>query len=257
MSKLRIAAIIPARMASSRYPGKPLVMIDGLPMIEHVRRRTLMCTGFSSVAVATCDKNIFDIVKQFGGEVIMTSDEHIMASDRVSEAAQKLDCTHIVNVQGDEILVLPKDLSRMIEAINTSPGNMYWNATAPIDNEHELMDSSIVKCVITVKGRIMYCARNFSSLKFQTNFEPVRKILGILGYSRDALLKYSDMPRTPLEINQSIDQSRIIENDITLYSVAFSGGYPGINDRREAELVKDILRTNEDQINILQKIKVI
>ena len=160
MNEVKIAAIIPARMASSRYPGKPLIEIEGLPMIEHVRRRTLLCDGFEDVVVATCDQEIFDVVKQFKGNIVMTSNEHIMASDRVAEVAKTMDCTHVINVQGDEILILPEDLSRMVEAIFASPENMFWNATATIDGEDELSDSSIVKCIITQHNKIMYFISN-------------------------------------------------------------------------------------------------
>ena len=95
MSDIKIAAVIPARMGSSRYPGKPLLEIEGLSMIEHVRRRTLLCDSLDNVVVATCDKEIFDEVSKYGGNVVMTSDDHIMATDRVSEASKNLNCSHI------------------------------------------------------------------------------------------------------------------------------------------------------------------
>ena len=254
MSDVKVVAIIPARMGSTRYPGKPLIDIKGLPMIEHVRRRTLMCHEFEDVVVATCDKEIYDVVNQFNGNVVMTSNKHIMASDRVAEVAQTLDCTHVINVQGDEILILPEDLSKMVKAINTSPDNMFWNATATIDSEIELSDPSIVKCILTQQQKIMYCARDFSSLiNLNGFFEPVRKILGIIGYSKNALLNYSKLYRTPLEITQSIDQSRIIENDLELFSVLFSTGFPGINEVREEKMVNEILKTNNRQKEILKK----
>jgi len=254
MKEVKVAAIIPARMASSRYPGKPLIEIEGLPMIEHVRRRTIMCPGFSDVVVATCDKEIFDVVKGYNGNVMMTSEDHIMATDRVAEAAETLDCSHVVNVQGDEILILPDDLSMMVETITSYPENSYWNAISKIENDKELADSSIVKCIITTQKKIMYCSRDFSSLYLNSSFEPVRKVLGILGYTRDSLLSYASLPRTPLETSQSIDQSRIIENDFDLFSVLFSDGYPGINEPREAEVVKEILRTNRKQKEVLKQI---
>ena len=254
MREVKVGAIIPARMASSRYPGKPLVEIKGLPMIEHVRRRTLMCEEFSDVVVATCDLEIQKTVEAFGGNVIMTSNDHIMASDRVAEAVESLDCTHVINVQGDEILILPEDLSKIVGAINSSPENMYWNATAPIKNAAELSDTSIVKCVLAANDKIMYCARNFSSLSLNNDFEPLRKILGILGYSLESIMNYKDLPRTPIEVSQSIDQSRIIENNLELCSVSFSAGYPGINEPREAEIVKTILKTDNRQKRVLNSI---
>ena len=254
MKKVKIAAIIPARMASTRYPGKPLIEIHGLPMIEHVRRRVLLCERFSDVVVATCDTEIQEAIEVFGGRVLMTAKEHIMASDRVAEAALNLDCTHVINVQGDEILVVPDDLNNMLESIRAHPDGQYWNAIAPIENSEELADRAIVKCVISTAGKILYCARDFAHLNLNNTFEPVRKILGILGYSIESLLAFSKLVRTHLETSQSIDQSRIIEHEIPLQAVTFEKGYPGINDLREAQMVRGILKTDPEQRSIMEKI---
>ena len=254
MNNLKIAAIIPARMASTRHPGKPLLEIEGLPMIEHVRRRALLCGGFSEVVVATCDTEILEAVETFGGRVIMTSKKHIMASDRVAEAALNLDCTHVINVQGDEMLVMPDDLSNMVESIHANPNVQYWNAIARIEKPAELTDIAIVKCVISTTRRILYCARDFSHLNLNTTFEPVRKILGILGYTRESLLNFSKLSRTPLEKTQSIDQSRIIEHEIPLLAVPFEKGYPGINDSREEQMVRKFFQTDPIQRSILKEI---
>ena len=254
MNDVKIVAVIPARMASTRHPGKPLILIEGLPMVEHIRRRVLLCDGFSDVIVATCDTEIQEAVKTFGGKVVMTSREHIMASDRVAEVAKVLDCTHVINVQGDEILVVPDDLSNMIESILTHPEYQYWNAIAPIETQQELKDRAIVKCVISNAGKILYCARDFTHLNLNNTFEPVHKILGILGYSIEGLFEFSRLSRTPLEKTQSIDQSRIIEHEIPLHTVIFEKGFPGINDLREEKMVRKILKTDQEQRSILEKI---
>ena len=254
MSITKVVAVIPARMGSSRFPGKPLLQVSGLPMIEHVRRRTLLCEQFEAVVVATCDTEISTVVESFGGKVIMTSPNHKMASDRVAEAVDRLECTHVVNVQGDEILILPEDLSKIVKAIISEPSASAWNAIAKIDFPEELSDSSIVKCLVSTSGRIMYCSRVFSHLRVSKNFEPVRKILGILGYSREFLEKFGRLARTPLEIAESIDQSRILEYDIPLCAVSFSKGYPGINEPREVAVVKKILDQDLRQSTILEKI---
>ena len=253
--ELRIAAVIPARMAASRYPGKPLLSIGGLPMIEHVRRRALLCSGFSEVIVATCDDEIATVVTGFGGRVMMTSDEHVMASDRVAEAMQNLTCSHVVNVQGDEILILPGDLERMLEAIKKQPAAPYWNATALIDCDAELDDLAIVKCVVSQNEKILYCARDFSHLSNQPGYEPVRKILGILGYTREGLGSFKAMTRTPMETTQSIDQFRVLEHNLELLGVRFSSGYPGINNQREERAVRAILEKDQEQQAILEKIR--
>ena len=254
MSAIRVAAVIPARMGSSRYPGKPLLNIQGLPMIEHVRRRALLCGKFTDVVVATCDNEIKDAVQNYGGTVMMTSNNHIMASDRVAEAVEKLNCSHVINVQGDEILVLPSDLGRMIDAFKQDLKLEYLNATAPIENSFEMSDTSIVKCILSTSGRIIYCDRDFSHLNLSHPFKPVHKVLGILGYSKKSVLNFSSLNRTDIERTQSIDQSRVIENDLKLLSVPFKNGYPGINDKREEKQVRKILEVDENQRSILKKI---
>jgi len=172
----------------------------------------------------------------------------------VAEVAMNLDCTHVINVQGDEILVMPDDLSSMISSILVAPEVQYWNAIAPIEKPDELADTAIVKCVISTTGRILYCARDFTHLNLNTTFEPVRKILGILCYSRESLLVFSQLSRTSLETSQSIDQSRIIEHEIPLLAVPFENGNPGINDSREEQEVRQILQTDSGQRSILEKI---
>ena len=255
MDRVRIAAIIPARMASSRFPGKALLELRGLPMVEHVRRRALLCREFSDVVVATCDREIAATVESCGGRVIMTSKDHQAASDRVAEAMRLLDCTHVVNVQGDELLVLPCDLAKMVQAIHTEPTGMVWNGLGKIEDPRELKDSSIVKCVVSCSGRVLFCARDFSTLPLKENgFEPVRKILGILAYSCSFLERYSGLERTPLEIAEAIDQSRIIEHDVVLRGVEFSKGYPGINEPREVPLIERYLSEDSKQQEILASI---
>ena len=255
LSKTRVAAIIPARMASSRFPGKPLLEVRGLPMVEHVRRRALLCKEFSEVVVATCDREIAVAVERHGGVVVMTSSAHKAASDRVAEAMEGLQCTHVVNVQGDEVLVLPDDLQRIVQAIQSERTESAWNATASIESSEELEDKSIVKCVVSRAGRVLFCSRDFHYLPLKNgSFEPVRKILGILAYSCEFLRTYLRLPRTPLECIEQIDQSRIIEHDITLRGVEFSGGYLGINEPREVPLVEKYLLEDPRQRSVLKQI---
>ena len=254
MSSIRVAAIIPARMASSRFPGKPLLMVHDLPMIEHVRRRALLCGRFSQVVVATCDEEIAAVVRRQGGECVMTSPKHPAATDRVAEAMSHLDCTHVVNVQGDELLILPSDLDRFVEAMEREPEAPAWNAVSQLEHPDELRDRSIVKCALSISGRILFCARDFSWLPVEEDFEPLRRILGILGYRRDFLESFACLTRAPLETAESVDQSRIIEHDILLRSVEFSKGYPGINEPREVEIVQAYLEQDSQQKKILQEL---
>lgn len=256
MASIRIAAIIPARMDSQRFPGKPLLELRGLPMIEHVRRRALRCPQFTEVVVATCDRVIADVVARHGGRFLMTSPHHPAASDRVAEAMQQLHCTHVVNVQGDEILVLPSDLTHMAAAMIQEPELPAWNAVAPLEAAVELGDRSIVKCAVSQAGNILYCARDVSPLAtvLPSPWEPLRKVLGILGYRRDFLKRYGQLTRTPLEAAEAIDQSRIVEHDVVLRAVEFHRGYPGINEPREIELVEHYLDEDPQQQEMLREI---
>ncbi len=252
----RVAAIIPARMASNRFPGKPLLEVRGLPMIEHVRRRALLCKRFSDVVVATCDAQIAAVVRGYGGVCLMTSPTHPAATDRVAEAATQLDCTHVVNVQGDEILVLPTDLEQMIAAMEAAPDVLAWNAVARIERAEELSDRSIVKCAVSRSGRVLFCSRDFSKVPLAVDggWQPLRIVLGILGYRRDFLAQYGRLSRTPLEVAEAIDQSRIIEHDVRLQGVEFERGYPGINEPREVALVQQYLDTDPRQQAVLQEV---
>ncbi len=254
---VKIAAVIPARMASSRFPGKPLLKVRGLPMIEHVRRRALLCGRFTEVAVATCDEEIAQAVRQAGGRVIMTSPAHPAATDRVAEAARRLDCTHVMNIQGDEILVLPEDLDRMISAMQARPEVEYWNAVARIEERAELGNRSIVKCVVSRSERILHCGRDFSSLgNLGKEFDPIRKVLGILGFRKEALNKYIGLARTPLETVESVDQSRVLEHDLALQGVLFQRGYIGINQPDEVDQVLECLSRDPSQRTVLQALAV-
>jgi 3-deoxy-manno-octulosonate cytidylyltransferase (CMP-KDO synthetase) len=224
-------------------------------MVEHVRRRALLSEAFAEVVVATCDREIASEVECSGGRVIMTSSNHVSASDRVAEAMKHLVCTHVVNVQGDEILVLPVDLARMVRAIVAEPNERAWNAIAKIEHAQELRDPSIVKCVVSKSNRVLFCSRDFSILPLHREcFEPVRKILGILAYSSSFLDEYITLQRTPLEIAESVDQSRIIEHDITLRGVEFSKGYPGINEPREVKSVEKYLDQDPSQKVVLEQL---
>jgi 3-deoxy-manno-octulosonate cytidylyltransferase (CMP-KDO synthetase) len=166
----------------------------------------------------------------------------------------QLYCTHVVNVQGDEILILPDDLRKLANAIVESPATPAWNAIAPMDSVEELKDRAIVKCVVPLSNRILFCARDFSRLAPGKGFIPVHRILGILAFSREFLGRYTSLSRTPVETAESIDQSRIIEHDIALRGVLFSRGYPGIKEPREVALVEEFLRDDARQRQVLEEI---
>lgn len=253
--RVHLTAVIPARMASSRFPGKPLLMMRGLPMVEHVRRRAVVSGAFADVVVATCDEEIAEVVRGFGGRVLMTSPAHPGALDRVAEAARRLDGTHIVNVQGDEILVQPSDLAAVARAVEGSPEVPAWNAVARLETPDELADPSIVKLFVSGSGRVLFCARDATRAPLAAPaFEPVRKSVGIMAFTRACLEQFVALPRTPLEVAEAIDQSRMLEHDVPLRTVLLERGYPTINERREVPFVEACLEHDAGQREVLARI---
>ena len=242
-------------MASVRFPKKILFDIHGLPMIEHVRRRALLSKELDDVLVATCDVEIADAVESYGGKVIMTSNDHKNGTSRIAEVVQNYDCSHVLLLQGDEPLLLPKHIDSMIKSIKKNPKKDAWNATGSINTEDELDLHSFVKCTITRDNKIMHCFRKtpyFSDIKIQKRF--VRKILGIIAYRKDFLLKLNQLPESEIESAEFIEQMRIIESGYDLYSVPVDPSLPSINEPHEADIVLDYLNNNSEQNTLLKQI---
>jgi len=156
---MKIVAIIPARMASTRFPGKPLARILGLPMIEHVRRRIALSDCLDEVIVATCDEEIREVVKEAGGKVIMTSRTHERSVDRVAEAAATLDADVVINVQGDEPLVLPRMMKEVTRPLLEDSSMHSANLVVRITDRVEFEDPNAPKAVINQFGDILYISR--------------------------------------------------------------------------------------------------
>lgn len=252
---MKIVAVIPAHLASVRFPNKILFEFHGLPMIEHVRRRALLLPEISAVIVATCDNLIADTIRGFGGEVVMTANTHTNGTTRVAEAVEKIDCDYVMLLQGDEPLLLPRHLDEIIKSIRSNPFGDAWNATGPIENQDELDKHSFVKCAISKAERILYCFRRtpcHSEFKVQQKF--IRKILGIIAYRKDFLLDLTKLPASPVEEAEFIEQMRIIENGHKLQSVPVNPSLPSVNEPQEANIVLEYLRTNSEQNKLLKKI---
>lgn len=252
---MKIVAVIPAHMASVRFPGKILFPFHGLPMIEHVRRRALLSGAVSDVIVATCDNDIASVIRGFGGKVVMTADTHKNGTTRVAEAVKDIDCTHVILLQGDEPLLLPRHVDALAEAMRANPGGDAWNATGPIESAEELDRHSFVKCAVSQSGRVMHCFRRtpcYSGFEQQQGF--VRKILGIIAYRKDFLMKVTTLPSAPVELAEFIEQMRILENDYTLRSVPVAPSLPSVNEPQEAEIVMDYIRDSTEQSSLLREI---
>ena len=249
---MKITAVIPAHMASVRFPGKILSLIHGLPMIEHVRRRALLSQSLSDVIVATCDDKIASVVNMFGGNVIMTSDTHKNGTSRVAEIIGEIDCTHVILLQGDEPLLLPRHIDSLIDAIKKNTDIHAWNATGPLEDVSELDKKTFVKCAINYTDDILYCFRrspSFSDFNIQKSY--IRKILGIIAYRKDFLLRFSNLSPSLIEQNEFIEQMRIIENGYSFKSVTVNPSLPSVNELEEVDIVLKYIENDNEQKKLL------
>jgi 3-deoxy-manno-octulosonate cytidylyltransferase (CMP-KDO synthetase) len=252
---MKMAAVIPARLSSTRFPRKLLLPITGIPMVEHVRRRALMCTSISEVFVATCDEELADVVRRYGGQVIMTSEKHINGTSRVAEAITAIDCTHVLLLQGDEPAFLPRHVADLICAATDSPQVDAWNVVAALGSEDELDKSSFVKCAINPKNKILYCFRrtpHFSNFNIQRKF--VRKLLGMIAYRKDFLLELNNLPVSLIEDSESIEQMRIIESGHDFRCIEVTPSLPSINEPEEVQIVLDLLAEEKEQQVLLRAV---
>jgi len=254
---MSIVAIIPARMASSRFPGKPLATILGLSMIEHVRRRVSLSKVLSKVIVATCDKIIFDEVQSHGGEVVMTSDCHDSCVDRVAEVASGLKANIIINVQGDMPLVDPGSLEELVKPLLKDKNIHYADMMAPITESSEIHNENVVKVVTSVSGNAVYYSREAipSNRMGLNTVDKYYKQLGINAFRKKLLIKFSKLKRTPLEIIESVDMLRLLENNLNVRMVIANGPLVGVDTKEDLEkacrlMSKDSIFSRYKNLNV-------
>ena len=214
-------AVIPARYASSRLPGKPIIeeakRVTGKYIVEHVYERVSQA-DVDKVVVATDDERILEAVRSFGGEAIMTSPEHRCGTERVAEVARNYEADIVVNVQGDEPDIHPDVVSDVVHLLQDDPNAAMSTLAYEIVDPEEYQSPADVKVVLDNQGYALYFSRfpipfvRDSEHPFQE--APLRflKHLGIYGYRRDLLLSYADLPPTPLESSEKLEQLRALAN---------------------------------------------
>ena len=215
---MNIVAIIPARMGSSRYPGKPLALIHGVPMVGHVAFRTAKSKILSETYVATCDDIIADYCKKVGLKCIMTSDTHTRCSTRTAEALLKIEeetgkkIDIVVMVQGDEPMITPDMIDAAVEPMLKDPSINVVNLMAEMETIKEFEDPNEVKVVVDRNMDALYFSREpIPSRKKGSDKVPMRKQVCIIPFRRDYLLRFNEMEESPLEIYESVDMMRILE----------------------------------------------
>ena len=246
-----IVAIIPARMASSRFPDKPMVKILGMPMIGHVYHRSRISKCLNDVWVATCDREIADYIKSIGGKAVMTADTHQRASDRAAEALLLIEeqtgkpIDYVAMVQGDEPMLNPQMIDELVFPLKNDPGLQVINLMAKIDSTDEFENANAVKVVVNQQGFALYFSREPipSKKKYNGNI-PMWKQLGIILFSRKAILDYTKMTPTPLEIIESVDMNRFLEHGIAIKMVPASHRIFGVDVPNDLHEVEPLLRND-------------
>ena len=222
-----IVGIIPARMGSSRFPNKPMAKIMGMSMIGHVYHRSMLAKYLDDIWVATCDEEIFDYIKSIGGNAVMTADSHERASERVAEALVEIEKERNVTVdyalmiQGDEPMLDPEMLEQLAAACLQSPEIDVVNLMSRITSSEEFVSANVVKVVVDSEGYALYFSREPipSMKKYHKEDVPMWKQLGLILFRREALMNYVRMEPTALEIIESVDMNRYLENNVRIKMV--------------------------------------
>jgi 3-deoxy-manno-octulosonate cytidylyltransferase (CMP-KDO synthetase) len=240
---LQVVALIPARFGSSRLPGKPLALIDGRPMIEHVYRRAAASPSVAQVIVATDDSRVAAAVEQFGGEVRMTSADHDTATDRLAEVAATLDCDIIVNVQGDEPLIDPDSIDEALAPFRTDPSLQVTTLYHRISSPEELANPNVVKVVVDRGGFALYFSR--APIPYvrdpRRGWPPLHRHVGLYAYRRSALLVLASLEPTPLERAESLEQLRALEHGIRIKAIETKYDSIGVDTPQDLEHVRRLI----------------
>jgi 3-deoxy-manno-octulosonate cytidylyltransferase (CMP-KDO synthetase) len=246
---MKIVGIVPARYASTRFPGKPLALVAGKPLIQRVVERCQLARSLEAVIVATDDARIQELVRGFC-RVEMTRPDHPSGSDRIAEVAERCDCDAVVNIQGDEPLMDPAVIDSVAAALANSNAGMSTAAT-PIRNPGEYDNPNVVKVVVNAAGRALYFSRRTipylreaasRSANEQLAAFPFLKHLGIYGYRRETLLRLVRFPVSPLEAAEKLEQLRALEHGIDIEVVRVDYDSIGVDLPEDVGKVEKVLR---------------
>jgi len=244
---VKIVGIIPARYASTRFPGKPLAVIAGKPLIQRVVEQCQKAKSLAEVIVATDDTRIWELAQKFC-RVEMTRPEHPSGSDRIAEVAERCECDAVVNIQGDEPMIEPSVIDAVAGALAQ---NEMSTAATRIKNPVELDNPNVVKVVVNATGCALYFSRRTIPYLREAASRPVSeqlaafaflKHLGIYGYRRETLLRLVKFPVSPLEAAEKLEQLRALENGIQIGVVQVTYDSVGVDAPEDVEWVERFLK---------------
>ena len=240
---MKAVVVIPARYASTRFPGKPLAQLLGKPLIEHVYSRACEAKTVDRVVVATDDRRILEVVRGFGGDCVMTGTDHRSGSDRLGEVAGSLDADVIVNVQGDEPLIDPAVIDEVIQVHGGEQPPDISTVAVFLDAEHDYTDRNVVKVVTGTDGYALYFSRSSIPHGWQEGSGEALRHIGIYAYNRATLLDFVSLPAGKLEQMEDLEQLRALENGMSILVVRvdeFNG--IGVDTPEDLLKVEDMMK---------------
>ncbi len=248
---LKILALIPARMGSGRFPGKPMAQILGKPMIGHVYERVAKSPLLAMTAVATCDQEIFDYIESIGGVAVMTADTYERASDRCAEALLKLENLYnirydiVVMVQGDEPMTHPDMIAEAVQPLLDDADVNVVNLLGQIHDIAEFEDRNCIKVVCDLKLNALYFSREPIPTLCKTDNIPMGKQVCIIPFRRDYLLEYTRLAPTPLEIAESVDMMRILEHGMKVRMAPTKHNTQAVDTYTDLQKVEKLMQNSK------------
>lgn len=246
---MQSVGIIPARYASSRFEGKPLVNLLGKPMVQHVYESACRAKMLDEVIVATDDKRIYDAVKQFGGNVQMTG-ECATGTERVAVVAERLTCDIVANIQGDEPLLEPVQIDMMLQPFIDRPDVQVCTLKQRVETDTDYRDANVVKVVTNLQGDALYFSRSSMpgsrgevASPLLHKF-PVYRHVGLYAYRREQLLAFTRWDSTPYELAEGLEQLRFLEHGVPIHVVETDIPLIGVDVPADLERVKQILEAS-------------
>lgn len=241
----RVIGVIPARHGSVRFPGKPLVKIEGKTLIQRTFENCKQCESLDEVIVATDDERIADHVASFGGNAVMTSEECRSGSDRVAEAIADLsDVDIVVNIQGDEPNLEPSTIDQIVSLLKEDPQAQMSTAAVLLTSEEDWRRTSVVKCVIDKQGNALYFSRSPIPGGKDGKWDPsvnYYKHLGIYGFRREFLLQYPRLEPTPLQLAEDLEQLKALEHGFKIKVAVVESEAIGIDTPEDIHKLKKLL----------------
>lgn len=241
---MQCVIVIPARMGSTRFPGKPLCDLLGKPMVQWVYEAAIKAEVADRVVVATPDEEIVRACLSFGAEAMLTSPNHQTGTDRIAEVAEAIDAEVYVNVQGDEPLMRPLSIAACAAPLLNDPGKHMGSVYSECADE-ELDNPAVVKVVTDEEGYALYFSRCPIPFARNPRVEPVKKHIGLYAYRRSALLSFASWPMGVLESAESLEQLRFMENGVRIHMSPAEGTELAIDTPEQAEQVREILLSRQ------------